>query len=497
MHADLNALMVQESPDALVALDPAGRVQLWSRGAEAVFGYAAEEAKDCLLAELVVPEGQPGVGHELARAQAGAVSPTESMRRRKDGTLIYVNTTVRAQRDTEGAVQRYFCAMSDVTPMRVERDSQLVHARYHGLLELAPDAIVIVNDTGRIVLFNARARDMFGHASADVMGAPIEVLLPARVRGGHLRHRNGYLGAPRMRPMGLGLELLGVRRNGEEFPVEISLSPIEGDTSRLVMSAIRDTSERKRIERALQEKNLELERANRAKDHFLATMSHELRTPLNAILGFTGLLLMKLPGPLNDTQQRQLELVQSSGRHLLSLINDLLDLAKIDAGHVELQIEDVPCLAVLEDIASTLRPSAEAKGLALELEPSPDTMLARADRRALHQIVLNLAGNAIKFTPQGVVTLAVSRVFGDGQDWIELEVMDTGIGISAADQARLFQAFTQVGPRSVHNQEGTGLGLHLSRRLAELMGGSLTVSSEAGVGSRFAVRVRAAGDEGR
>ena len=172
-----------------------------------------------------------------------------------------------------------------------------------------------------------------------MIGEPIEILLPRRLRGAHVAHRDGYLGAPRMRPMGAGLELYGLRADGEEFPVEISLSPLETEDGRLVMSAIRDISERKRFERTLQEKNVELERASRAKDRFLATMSHELRTPLNAIIGFTGLLLMKLPGPLTADQEKQLRLVQTSGKHLLSLINDLLDLAKIESGKVELQLE--------------------------------------------------------------------------------------------------------------------------------------------------------------
>jgi len=251
------------------------------------------------------------------------------------------------------------------------------------------------------------------------------------------------------------------------------------------MSAIRDISERKRFELALREKNLELERANLAKDRFLATMSHELRTPLNAIIGFTGLMLMKLPGPLTADQEKQLGLVQSSGKHLLSLINDLLDLAKIESGRVELRLETVDCGVVLEEVVQTLRPTAEAKALWLRLEPEQVTVPVRADRRALQQILINLAGNALKFTHEGGVSIEVST---QGER-VDVAVRDTGIGISETDRARLFQAFTQVGDRGTRRAEGTGLGLHLSTKLAELMGGRIEVASQPGQGSVFTLRL--------
>src|SRR5258708_27347523 len=180
---------------------------------------------------------------------------------------------------------------------------------------------------------------------------------------------------------------------------------------------VRDISERKRFERALQEKNLELENANLAKDRFLATMSHELRTPLNAIIGFTGTLLMKLPGPLNADQEKQLKTVQASGKHLLALINDLLDIAKIDAGKVELHREPTACRAVIEEAITTLRPMAEAKGLELTFSPAKDEMLVQTDRRALSQIVINLVNNAIKFTDSGGVPVDLARRLEAANAW--------------------------------------------------------------------------------
>jgi len=491
MDARLGALMAEHGPGALVATDPAGSVVSWSPAAQALFGLSHEAAVGRTLAELIVP---PELHADEAAARREALEHGSErfdvLRLRGDGVPLYVNCSTRAVHDAQSGQLLLLSHMTDTTRWRARRDADLVLARFQGVLELAPDAIVIVNATGRIVLFNAQATALFGYAASEMIGEPIERLLPQRLRVGHVGLRAGYTSAPRMRPMGEGRELHGLRASGEEFPVEISLSPIDTDAGRLVMSAIRDISERRRIERTLQEKNVELERASRAKDRFLATMSHELRTPLNAIIGFTGLMLMRLPGPLTADQEKQLTLVQSSGRHLLSLINDLLDLAKIESGTVTLQLEDVPVGAALDDVAQTLRPVAQVKGLALAVLPVDPALQVRADRRGLQQILINLANNALKFTPNGGVTLS-AEVDGDA---VRLAVVDTGIGISEADRQRLFQAFTQVGDARMHGKiEGTGLGLHLSAKLAALMDGRVDVDSELGVGSRFTLRLRRGG----
>src|SRR5882762_7951026 len=222
--------------------------------------------------------------------------------------------------------------------------------------------------------------------------------------------------------------------------------------------------------------------ANRVKSEFLASMSHELRTPLNAIIGFTGTLLMKLPGPLNADQEKQLRTVQTGANHLLSLINDLLDVTKIEAGKVELTLAPVECKEVIDEVGAALRPQAEAKGLEFTVTV-PHGLTVRTDRRALRQIVINLTNNAIKFTEHGSVHIRAERHEDNGSRALEVSVEDTGVGIRPENQAKLFAAFSQVDAKT--GREGTGLGLHLSQKLAEALGGKIELKSEYSKGSTF------------
>jgi len=481
---------IADAPDALILVDSAGVVLEWSPGAEQMFGYSREEAVRSPIDELVVvPERMGEQQRFIAETLERGHGTFESLRRRKDGTLIFVDISAKRVGDDEATDSRLLFAEKDVTQLKVRRDGKALESRFGELLESTPDGIVITNSTGHILVVNSQAERLFGYGRGELRACLIEDLLPARFRTSHQGHRSQYFSRPRTRAMGEGFELFGLRKDGSEFPVEISLSPLMSEDSLVVISAVRDVSERKRFEQALRDKNLELENANRAKDRFLASMSHELRTPLNAVIGFTGTLLMKLPGDLNGEQTHQLEIVRSSARHLLALINDLLHLAKIEAGKVELHPESVDCTALLDEIAATLRPQAFAKNLALELDTPEDPVLFRTDRRALSQIVINLTNNAIKFTERGSVCMCLSAGEFGGQRRLEFSVRDTGPGILEEELARLFEPFAQGQASRIKGVEGTGLGLHLSRKLAELLSGTLTCRSTFGEGSVFTVVV--------
>lgn len=490
MATDFGTLILNETPDAVILTTPAGEVLCWTPGAQAVFGYSAQEATGNVLSDLIVPPDRLGEEEAVMRQTLTTGAATyESVRRAKDGTLVYIDSSSKAIRQGDGEVEYILWSKKDVTHLKVLRDAKLVEARFGGLLESTPDAIIMANASGRIVLANRQAETLFGYSRGELRGSLLEELMPARLRMAHVGHRSDYFTQPQVRPMGSGRDLYGLRKSGEEFPVEISLSPIETEEGMLIMSAIRDISERKQIELTLHEKNIELANANAAKDRFLAGMSHELRTPLNAIIGFTGTMLMKLPGPINAEQDRQLRTIQGSARHLLSLINDLLDLTKIESGKVELNFSPLQCRLLIEEVLQLFREPARQKGLELSFRSAPQDVGLLTDRRALQQILMNLINNAIKFTERGMVQVGLALVTVDGRQCAAISVHDTGPGIAPEQQGRLFQAFTQLDAGNTRQYEGTGLGLHLSQKLAGLLQGEIVCESQYGVGSTFTLQL--------
>lgn len=365
--------------------------------------------------------------------------------------------------------------------------------RFRELLEAAPDSIIEVDRDGRILLLNKVTEKIFGYTREELLGQPIEILIPAEVRGRHQEHRRQYWANPRTRPMGQGLTLYGVRKDGGRFPVEISLSPIHSTDGLRVTAIIRDVTERKQAEQLisatnqqLEIRNKEVERANRLKSEFLASMSHELRTPLHTILGFTELLLEEVEGPLNEKQKRFLGHVHHDSLHLLELINDILDLSKIESGHLELRSEIFDAAQALTEVLSSIRPLAAAKSIQLD-DLTAGNYDVFCDRTRFKEILYNLLSNAVKFTPER------------GRIWVEaapeaerihFSVSDTGIGIPEEEHESVFDKFYQVGSTTKGIREGTGLGLAITRQLVERQGGKISVQSRPGAGSRFSFTVR-------
>ena len=520
--------IVEASPIALIALDGNGCVRMWNRSAEQMFGWTEAE---------VVGHPNPTIPADLAqefrslvvsRMQGTSQASFETKRARKDGALIDVSLWSAPLRDADGNVTGMMTELVDITERkrveaekaqllqseRAARAEATVEKRYRKLLEAAPDAILEVNRGGEIVLVNVQAEKLFGYTRSELLGKPVESLIPERFRGPHPAHRDSYSLHPVMRPMGTGLELYAKRADGSEFAVDVTLSPYEADGLERVICVVRDVTERKRAEeqirtlnqhleqrtaelvatnKELELRNREVEKVNRLKDEFLAGMSHELRTPLNSIIGFSDLLAERGQEQFTPKQKRFIGHIQQGARHLLELINDILDLSKIEAGRLELKHEEFNASAAAGEVLVTVRPIATAKNLQL-ISTLPDELLLNADRLRFKQVLYNLLSNAIKFTPAG------GRVSIEGSadtGMARFSVTDTGIGIPAEEHEAIFDSFHQVGTTTKGVREGTGLGLAITKRLLNQHGGDIRVESEPGKGScfYFTVPVKPASEE--
>jgi protein-histidine pros-kinase len=362
---------------------------------------------------------------------------------------------------------------------RTSNTEGTAEARFQAMLDAAPDAMVGVNPEGRIVMANIRTEALFGYKPKELIGQPIELLVPDRVKAVHPTHRANYFSEPRTRPMGAGLELAGRRVDGTEFPAEISLSSIDTDEGSLALAAIRDVSERKAAAKETQRAREEADRASLAKSDFLSRVSHELRTPLNSILAFGQLLDMD---DLSARQHRSVDQILYGGQHLLELIDELLDIEKIEAGRIALSPEPVHLGELLNEALQLIHPLAEQRRVHLIDSPPDFDAFIKADRQRLKQVLLNLLSNAVKYNRGGgEVRVSCQRPTDDS---FRVRVMDNGIGISEEHMKELFTPFARLGADKL-GIEGTGLGLSLSKGLVESMGGAIGATSSLGEGSEF------------
>jgi len=379
----------------------------------------------------------------------------------------------------------------------------------NAVIEGSPFAQVLVNASGRIVLFNAQAEALFGYRRGELIGMSVDMLAPERFRHGHPALRAHFSDAPVARAMGAGRDLYGRCKDGSEVPVEIGLNPVTIGGETFTLAAITDISERKRAEELrlahagvqqhaaeLEELNRELAAVSRFKTEFVATMSHELRTPLGAIIGAAELLSRS---KLDERGQITVQTIVESSEALLALINSVLDFSKIEAGKMELLAEIFEIEAVLEGAADVLAHLAREKNITLNAYVDPSIPAVLGDRDRVRQILLNLLGNAVKFTERGrVVVRAVCEELSADDVVVRFDVQDTGIGIAADLVPLLFEPFAQADRSASRKFGGTGLGLSISKRLVEMMGGEIGVESTAGAGSSFwfVVRFARAGEGG-
>lgn len=371
---------------------------------------------------------------------------------------------------------------------RVAKEAALTsEGQIRAIFESASEGIVTVDEGGRILLVNDLMETMFGYAPGMLVGQPIEGLIPDRVRGKHMVHRKNYIKNPRSRKMGIQHELYGRHRNGTEFPVDVSLNYVKHGASLQIIAFVKDITEQKLREEQLQRAKENAEAANRAKSTFLANMSHEIRTPMNAILGYTQ--IMQHDETLTLEQHKNLAVINRSGDHLMTLINDVLEMSKIESGRIELDPSPFDLHAMIRDLDLMFRVSTHEKRLVFSIEKDVDLpRFLIADEGKVRQVLINLLGNAVKFTEQGEIRLQVNHG-GDaapehGSVHLIFEVTDTGPGMPYDKHELIFGAFEQIdnGPRA---EGGTGLGLAISRQYAIRMGGDITVQSKPGKGSIF------------
>jgi PAS domain S-box-containing protein len=359
---------------------------------------------------------------------------------------------------------------------------------FRDLLDAAPDALLIVDETGRIVFANAGTEALLGYPRDELLGRPVEMLVPAARRMEHAAHRHGYAAEPRKRPMGSGLDLQAVRKDGSEIPVEISLSPHRTPRGILVSATIRDITHRKHVERELREARTKAEQASTAKSRFLAAASHDLRQPLQAAILYNNVLRRQLgQGPQAETVAK----LQSSLEALRDLLNRLLDVSRLEAGAVAPEPTQLSVRILFERLYDELAPQAEEKGL--ELRMRPGEWRIRSDPQLLEQLLRNLVTNALRYTERGRVLVGCRK---SGSD-LRIQVWDTGIGIPESELQAIFEEFYQVSNPARRRQAGLGLGLAIVRGLSQLLGHPVTVRSEVGRGSVFEVRVPLAGSRAR
>lgn len=472
--------VIDTAVDGIVIIDGQGAISLFSKACERLFGYSHEEVEGQNLS-LLISRAETG---DTAVSDVGAIIgiSRETTGRRKDGSTFPMELSV-GEAESHGDTV-YVGIIRDITNRkRNEEDLRTSEATLRAVIETAVDGVIIIDPQGLIQIYNSACQRLFGYGPGDVIGRNIRMLMPAPYREEHDGYIANYHRTGTRKIIGIGREVVGQRKDGSTFPMELSVGEAVAAGKKVFVGIIRDISERIEAMEAVSSAK-QAEAANRAKSDFLATMSHELRTPMNGILGMTGLLL---DTPLTAEQRDYAEAVLKSGETLLTLLNNILDLSKIEAGRFELYDRKFDPNEVLDGIAAVWESQANRKGLEFFVTNDlrgVSTLIGDPDR--LRQILVNLVSNAVKFTSSGFVALRVKREAAMGEKVVlRFEVKDSGIGIADDVQPRLFRKFEQADAATARNYGGSGLGLAICRQLTEMMGGHIGLVSAPGRGSTF------------
>ncbi|MBU2664974.1 PAS domain S-box protein [Actinoplanes bogorensis] len=480
------AAIVESSNDAIVSKALDGTIQTWNSGAERLYGYTAAEMIGHDVTRLLPPDRLDEEKHLLGRVNQGETLPQHETRRmRKDGSVIEVSLSMAPMRDDEDRIIGASTVAHDITArVQAEKRLRIEREQLEMIMEAAADPFITMDEHGVVSEWNQQAEQVFGWPRDEIVGRDIaETVLPRRYQPALRRLLAGRWDWLLDRPT----EMVARHHDGHELPVELTLWRIRHDGSAHLHAFARDISARLETEQALaQARDQALETA-RLKSQFLASMSHEIRTPMNGVIGLTSLLL---GSTLDDQQRRYAEGISTAGSALLSVINDVLDFSKLEAGKVLLEDTNFQLRRLVDDVVSLAAPPGTTSAVAITgtCDPRLPATLS-GDAAKLRQVLLNLAGNAIKFTAYGKVSISVTpeadQSAGPEAIPVRFEVRDTGIGIDQPQQEKLFEPFTQADAGTTRRFGGTGLGLAISRDLVELMGGHIGVHSEPGQGSTF------------
>jgi PAS domain S-box-containing protein len=456
--------MVLKSDDAMVLADAQGLVLVANAGASEIVGIPAE----AMAGYKVEDFGRESM-QDFQRVAVTAVLTNNVEVTVRDARLLHSSGS------TTSVDLTLTPALTDRGPMiaigiREPNEKYRQTRLFRGLLEAAPDGMVIVNRDGEIVLVNAQVEELFGYQRAELVGEPVEILVPDRYSGMHMAFRNGYVSEPRTRPMGLAGDLHARRKDGSEFPIEVTLSPLETDEGLLVSAAVRDISERRRMQ----------EETDRVKDEFFATVSHELRTPLTSMIGY-GELMTDLE-ELSPQGQRFLSVIMRSAERELRLVDDLLTLVAIEESGLAIRSAEIDLERVVREAVEAARPRTEEARLALSLETPGTAVPMYGDRDRLGQAMDNLLSNSIKFTPADGRVRVVLRTSGATA---EIDVIDTGIGIGAEDPDALFERLFRSPSAVAQQTPGAGLGLTIALAIVEAHAGTIEVVSSGSEGTTF------------